>query len=228
MKMTRPDAGGARWQGINGKPWLNTDIVAFSQGFSFNPLTIDPGRNIRGIIFDTADVGSTIVGTTTGNALVLTSGGSIQTSVSVVSSQQVNAPLVLEGNYAFNSGSSTPSATLNFGGAISPDPTLGSLTTLTLTGANTGANAIDGVLADNGSAQLGLTVQGSTWVLSQTNTYSGPTTVSGGTLQIGNGTSGTLNPASAISISSAGSLVVAPGGSISTNTIGVAGGHIRD
>jgi autotransporter-associated beta strand protein len=66
--------------------------------------------------------------------------------------------------------------------------------TLTLTGANSGANTIAAILADNGTGATSLTKSGAgTWVLSGANTYSGATTISAGALQIGaGGTTGTL------------------------------------
>ncbi len=100
----------------------------------------------------------------------------------MVNPQTINAPLVLEGGYTFTSGASSGSATLGFDGEITPATTSG-ITTLTLNGANTGPNTISGVLADNGSGQLAVTMSGTgVWILSGANTYSGGTTVLGGTL----------------------------------------------
>lgn len=100
----------------------------------------------------------------------------------MVNAQTVNAPLVLEGDYTFTSGASSSSATLSFGGGITPGATSGT-TTLVLNGANGGANTISGVLADNDAGQLAVTMSGTgIWILSAANTYSGGTTVSSGTL----------------------------------------------
>ena len=55
---------------------------------------------------------------------------------------------------------------------------------LTLTGSSTAANSISGVIADDGS-HMSVTKTGSgTWLLGNTNTYSGPTTINDGTLRI--------------------------------------------
>jgi autotransporter-associated beta strand protein len=110
-------------------------------------------------------------------------GGTIQTTPSVVNAQTVSAPLVLEGDYTFISGASSNSATLSFGGGITPGATSG-LTTLTLNGSNAGDNTIGGVLSDNGLGKLAVTKSGTgVWILSGANTYSGNTSVLAGTLK---------------------------------------------
>jgi fibronectin-binding autotransporter adhesin len=57
--------------------------------------------------------------------------------------------------------------------------------TLTLTGANTDANTLTGILGNNGSGATTLTKSGTgTWVLGGANTYTGGTNLNGGTLRI--------------------------------------------
>jgi autotransporter-associated beta strand protein len=78
--------------------------------------------------------------------------------------------------------------------------------TLTLTGSNTGANTIAGTLADSPTTTLAVTKAGAgTWVLSGTNTYTGPTTVSAGTLRVGAapGGPGSLAAGSSVSVTGA-------------------------
>jgi autotransporter-associated beta strand protein len=58
--------------------------------------------------------------------------------------------------------------------------------TLTLTGSNTGNNTIGGAVSNSAQGTLGVSKTGSgTWVLSGANTFSGPVTISNGTLKLG-------------------------------------------
>jgi|GEM_PF-4159735 len=75
--------------------------------------------------------------------------------------------------------------------------------TLTLGGDNTDANEIQSVIPDPddaGATQLSLEkTGGGTWIISGANTYSGPTTVSGGTLLVNN-TSGSGTGSSSVTV----------------------------
>ncbi len=161
----------------------NTDTASFSQNAANSTLVVDAGRNVQNITFDTANVNSLVIGTTAGPSLLLTAGGTIQTTSTVVFSQTINAPLVLGGDYTFNSSAANSSARLLFGGGITPSATSGT-TTLTLAGSNTGANTIAGIVADNGAGSLAVVKNGTgLWILSGANKYSGGTTVMAGTLR---------------------------------------------
>ena len=197
----------------------NIDTALFNQTVSVSPLTIDTGRNLKNITFDTANVSAMTIGTTGVNPLTLTTGGTIQTTASVANPQIVNAPLVLAGNYTFASGATSSSATLSFGGAITSGAGSGT-TTLTLNGSNTGANTIGGNIGDGSSgSNVALTAQGGAWTLGGTNTYTGATAVSAGILQV----TGSLGSTSAVSVSG-GSLVLSGSGSIgNAATIAVSG-----
>lgn len=60
--------------------------------------------------------------------------------------------------------------------------------TLVLTGGNTADNLFSGIIPDPSTGAISVTVnEGSKYILSGTNTYTGTTTISSGTLQIGNG-----------------------------------------
>ncbi len=206
------------WTGTNSATWAdssnwldtvpgatagttNSDNALFNQNAPNSPLMIDAGRNLQSITFDTASVNSLTIGTIGGQALLLTSGGWINITSNVVNPQTVNAPLVLEGGYAFISDASSSSATLSFGGRISPGATSGT-TVLRLYGGNTGANTISGVMADNGAGQLAVTMNGTgVWTLSGANTYSGNTTLTAGTLKLAGGSPSNIPNSPSISVS---------------------------
>ncbi len=216
-----PNAADVNWSTpgnwLNGVPGstsgtTNTDLAAFSaesnhgttSGGGPFPIVVDAGRNVENIQFDQAAVGAYVIGSTGGNALLLTSGGRVLATALNGKPQTINAPLVLEGangTYTFQSDSATAGNTLTFGGGI----TAGAAgnTILTLTGTNTGANTISGVIGDGAAAGTGgvsLFKSGAgTWVLSGNNTYTGGVTVDGGTLRVGN--TGALNSAAPNNVS---------------------------
>jgi autotransporter-associated beta strand protein len=230
---------GSYWIGANSPNWAdsgnwsgavpgaasgttNIDTATFDRNASTSPLTIDAGRNVQNLTFDNASVNSLTIGAIGGQALLLTAGGTIQTTSTVANPQTVDSPLVLEGDYTFTSGASSGTAMLRFGGGIVPAATSG-ITTLTLTGSNTGANTISGVLADNGSGQLAITKSGTgVWILSGANTYSGATTVLGGTLKF-NITSGMPTIAAGVTATVASGATLELAGSVSA--LGTAGGN---
>jgi len=190
----------------------STDIADFNAAIANswgnaagNPVVIDSTtQNINGITFDAA-AGNYFIGSTGGNSLLLTNGGTIQILSALTATnavETINAPLVIEGasatyTFANNSANGTGAGvgTLNFGGGITGGAA--GTTVLTLSGTNTNANTISGIIANGSATTLGLTKSGAgTWVLSGSNSYTGNTTVSGGTLQIngsyaGNGTGNT-------------------------------------
>jgi autotransporter-associated beta strand protein len=53
--------------------------------------------------------------------------------------------------------------------------------TLTLGGANTGANTFSGIITDGPGSAIALSVNGANWIVSGNNTYTGQTTISGNT-----------------------------------------------
>ncbi len=187
----------------------NTDIATFNAAIANTwgstaliPIVIDlTTQNIGGLNFDTA-AGSYYIGTTAGNSLLLTSGGTIQilsTLTATNAVETINAPLVLEGangTYTFSNnsanGTGAGAGTLNFGGGITGGAA--GATVLTLNGTNTNANTISGIIGNGSSTTVAITNSGAgTWWLTGANTYTGLTTVNGGTLVVGNGTTGSLN-----------------------------------
>lgn len=115
-----------------------------------------------------------------------------------------NATLNVTGANGYSLRVNSINATAGFAGAIVFNPTTASLTigafnnatnfakTLTLDGTSIG-NAITGVISNSLGVLSVTKSNSSTWTLTNANTYTGTTTVSGGTLQIGNGgTSGSI------------------------------------
>ena len=210
----------------------NTDTAQFNANPANSVPIVDAGRNLQNIFFSSPAVGALTLGTTGGNALLLTNGGTIQTDLTVTKAETINAPLILEGTGGtFTFSSNANQAALNFGGPISAGATSGT-TTLTLTGAGAGVNTIGGIIGDGGfGAHVALAVQSATWSLGAANTYTGATTVTGGSLIL---PAGTALGNSAIAISGAGIFAPNPGsGSASAGgagagsagaTLSVAGG----
>ncbi len=169
----------------------NTDTVNFKTapvtlGTSASPVLIDSSRNFKSISF-TGAAGNYVVGTTTGSTLTLTAGGTIQlgalTSTNVI--ETINAPLNLQGvsTLANNSanGSGLGAGTLNFGGGITFSPS----STLALSGSNTNANTISGVVANGPATAVTFVKSGSgTWALTGLNTFNATVQINEGTLAI--------------------------------------------
>lgn len=126
-------------------------------------------------------------------------GGAASTNKQIVIGAPVNTLAQAAAGSVLNNGSGAltfTNSTFNPTSAsyIAPGgstPTGGAVTatrTLTLGGSYTGGtNEIQGVIQNNAAGgPVALTVSGSTWQLSGANTYTGVTTVSGGTLRLGN------------------------------------------
>lgn len=184
----------------------NTDVATFNAAIVNtwgdavgNPVVIDSAtQNIGGLSFTLAS-GSYFVGSTGGNALKLTSAGTIQILAGLTATnavETINAPLAIQlaaGTYTFanNSanGAGVGAGTLNFGGLI--NGAVAGATALTLSGSNTNANTISGVIANGTATNLAIVKSGAgKWVLNNANTYTGSRTVSAGTLVLEGNNSG--------------------------------------
>ena len=191
---------------------FNTAVGTF--GTSGSPITIDSGRTISGITFDTSSVGAYTIGTVGTGTLYLSSGGTTQmTATAIASNETINAPLAIgtgstAATYTIQN-NSTSTGILTIGGTISGTTT--STVGLTLAGSNTGANVVSGNISNGSSSALAVTKSGvGTWTLSGLDSYTGATTVSAGTLAL----TGTLSGATAITVN---------GGTLTESNSGVIG-----
>jgi autotransporter-associated beta strand protein/T5SS/PEP-CTERM-associated repeat protein len=188
----------------------NLDIALFNAAIPSmwgsvvgNPIVIDAGRNLLGIDFE-LDAGNYFVGGTVGgtgpggNALHLTSGGAIRILDNLTGSdviETINAPLVIEsmnygfysaGEYTLSNDSGAGAGTLMIDGDITGSAGIG--TNLNLAGSNTNENTISGSISDGAADRLNLLKSGEgKWILSGANTYSGGTYINAGTLEIAPG-----------------------------------------
>lgn len=186
---------------------FNTAVGTY--GTAGTPILIDSGRNLKSFLFDTASVGAFTIGTTGGNALLLTSAGSISMTAAVSNTETINAPLSIQGaggTYSFTNNATSSSALLSIGGAISG--AAAGTTALTLSGSNTGNNTISGAISNGSATNLTITKSGTgAWVLTGANTNTGGTTISTGTLSLA-GAGGALTGTASFTIGSAATLLV--------------------
>jgi autotransporter-associated beta strand protein len=140
-------------------------------------------------------------GITLGSNLSLTLSSNSFDGGGVLSSSGANA---IQGNINFSTGNPALNISSNGGSTLTVSGNIGfsvaDTRPLHLGGNSTNLNTISGVLRQTGSGTMNVVKQGiGTWVLTGNNTYNGTTTITGGTLQIGNGGgTGSLNTASAI------------------------------
>jgi fibronectin-binding autotransporter adhesin len=198
----------------------SADVATFNAAIAntwgnsaLNPIVINSTtQNISGLTFTLA-AGNYFIGSTAGNRLLLSSGGTIQIAAALTATnaiETINAPLQIQGasgaTYTFTNlsanGTGVGAGTLNFGGGITGVATTGNTTTLTLAGTNTNDNTISGIIGDGsagGKMALTKNITVGTWVLSGANTYTGATNVNGGLLKV-NGAAGSISTSGSISI----------------------------
>jgi autotransporter-associated beta strand protein len=172
----------------------NADSATFGTIISaITAITVDADRNLAGIDF----AGNSSAYTLGGGSLILTSGGTLKTSgggsghTDTVSSPitLANADSDTKGSYSILSDSTTATRLLVVSGNITGSATSGT-TTLTLGGANTGNNTISGVISDGGGSLAVEKTGAGSWILNNTNTFSGGLNVREGLLRLAAGTGG--------------------------------------
>ena len=196
---------GGNW-GVNAAPGATTgltsaDLATFSTAISNswgssagNPVVVDANRNIKSITFNAngASLGNFFIGSVGGNALLLTSAGTIQINngTNANPTETVNAPLVVEGangTYSFLNSRPHAAASLVLGGQISGGAA--GNTVVTFGGSATPTmNYVYGNIVD-GSSTLGVKQTAGNWTYAGTNTYSGGTTLAGGVFRAQDGVS---------------------------------------
>ncbi|HEY8965685.1 MAG TPA: autotransporter-associated beta strand repeat-containing protein [Candidatus Methylacidiphilales bacterium] len=156
----------------------SADTALFGSGGNGNLAVGLAGAGAAKNLLFTSGAGAYTVGSTGGGTLSLAASGSISVDNLAAGAETVNAPLSLGGSATFSNTASSAAYTLTVGGNVSSAAN----GTLSLTGSNTGNNTVSGTLA-NGAGTLGLLKGGTgTWVLSGNNTYTGATSLQGGTL----------------------------------------------
>ena len=215
----------------------NADTAVFTGPDTASFLTVltPANLNIANITFDaTANLSNDWgwrIGQSSGPAILLTDGGTIQTTAAVAcNTNQISAPLVLTGtSYTFTSNAPDQYALVIAGGVSG---TTG-FTTLMLNG-TTGSDGntyntaqVTGPISDGTATSVAVNMAGpGAWIISGTNTYSGGTTVNGGILVLQGG--GTFSGGITIN---AGAQVQVNGSDASfgaaNNTVTINGGSIR-
>jgi fibronectin-binding autotransporter adhesin len=183
----------------------NTDTATFGNS-DVTTVLPDANRNLEFITFDGSTTAYSI-GSTSGNALLMTAGGTIQIGTTFSGSnitETVNAPLTLEGSYTFANNNTNAGVLLDFGGAVTAAAT--GTQTLTISGA--GNSSLGGPIG-GGAGTIGLVMNGTgALTLAGNNTFTGGVTINSGIVILGN--AGALNSANpnAVTLNNAGTLTL--------------------
>ncbi len=202
------------WQFSNGSSsyWTNgnTDVAHFSGAVSRTTVTLSGGIKGDAISFESLPASYTLTsnsfnGVSGGNITLQSNASSGSTGTGAV--ETINSAVNITGtsssSYAFNNSDPYAGSYLIFGGAIGGTNTAaGSQATLSLNGNGTGTNTISGVISNGTGIKLGITINSSAttsiWKFTNSNTYTGITSLSGGSLIVANTTgsatgTGTVN-----------------------------------
>ncbi len=223
------------------------DTAVFDIGMA-GGVTLSADAAVGSIRFDDGAT-SFSLGTLGGNTITGGNAGSISILPTLSATGQtftINAPLVLApdspttaGGFTIENDSLEATTVLDIAGGITGGSTSDSVT-LTLAGGNTGANLVSGIISDGGASTLAVVKSGAgTWTLTAANTFTGGTSIGGGTLVLGGGddrlaTNGTVSftgtESSAFDIGSTAQSLAGLNflttGTSSVNTISGAGGTL--
>jgi autotransporter-associated beta strand protein len=149
--------------------------------------------------------------------MILDADGAVEVHANVVNDQAINSHLALAGNATLTNNSTAAEQELLIGGNIDSAAS-DSVQTLTLGGAGNGT--ISGDLDDGSTGgAIGLTkTDDGVWRLLGASAYTGPTSVSGGTLYVQN-----LSHSSAVSVNGSGTQLIV--NSIQTPILTIGGGE---
>lgn len=201
-------AADAQWNGTANTAWDNdanwsavhpagTNTATFNNAGNGNTtINLGAGVGFGTLLFDNAACEAYNIGSAAGQTITIANGGAIVVNNGVVKTQTIVGNVNLSPNGTFSNNGANDAFLLNCTGNVTGGAVAG---TFILNGSDTGNNNISGIIA-NGVGALALTKsEAGKWILSGSNTYTGATTISGGTLQIGSGgTTGLLSVNSAI------------------------------
>ncbi len=173
-----------------------------------NTLTITGGKAYSGAV--TLDSGNTLAVDTLGDYNVNSGLGNNAANAAAnlvidgtlkyigTGAQSTDRLWTLGSAATLSASGSASSDTINFSNPTAPSFVATGTHTLTLTGANTGANTLAAAVGDSTAATTLIKSGAGTWVLVGANSYTGSTTVNGGTLKVG--ANNVFPDASAVSI----------------------------
>ncbi len=167
----------------------DTSTASFSQTITgangaTNPVVVDTYRNIGSIAFAAPATSAFVVGSTSGNPLYLTAGGSIVNTTGTT--QAVAAPIEFLGPACSLSVGGTTSI-LNFTGALGGTNSGAATVTLTGDGSNASGN-LNGAISNGTASTIGFIVNAGVWNFGNSaNSFTGGIALQSGTLGIAAG-----------------------------------------